>query len=133
MFCAIWYYLYKTSQRKDDFNVYLTHKKSSAVSQKNLKTWNISKMNGNQEKCLNVNKILQFLNFILVTRGLPTYCLSLLFHAIVTFRSSRFNVFLGKDVLKIYIKFTEERPCRSVISIHISRAAPVLSLLININ
>ena len=60
MFCAIWYYLYKTSQRKDDFNVYLTHKKSSAVSQKNLKTWNISKMNGNQEKCLNVNKILVF-------------------------------------------------------------------------
>ena len=33
------------------------------------------------------------------------------------FRSSRPEVFLGKDVLKICSKFTGEHPCRSVISI----------------
>ena len=33
------------------------------------------------------------------------------------FRSSRPEVFLGKDVLKIRSKFTGEHPCRSVISI----------------
>ena len=32
-------------------------------------------------------------------------------------RSSPSEVFLGKDVLKIYSKFTGEYPCRSVISI----------------
>ena len=32
-------------------------------------------------------------------------------------RSSRPEVFLGKGVLKICSKFTEEQPCRSVISI----------------
>ena len=33
------------------------------------------------------------------------------------FRSSRPELFLGKGVLKLYNKFTEENPCRKVISI----------------
>ena len=33
------------------------------------------------------------------------------------FRSSRPEVFLGKDALKIYSKFSGDSPCRSVISI----------------
>ena len=33
------------------------------------------------------------------------------------YRSSHPGVFLGKGVLKIYSKFTEEHPCRSAISI----------------
>ena len=33
------------------------------------------------------------------------------------FRSSCAVVFVGKDILKLYRKFTEERQCRSVISI----------------
>ena len=35
------------------------------------------------------------------------------------YRSSHPKVFLGKDVLKIYSKFTGEHPCRSVISINL--------------
>ena len=34
----------------------------------------------------------------------------------IYFRSSRPEVFLEKGVLKIYSKFTEEHPCRSVVS-----------------
>ena len=34
-----------------------------------------------------------------------------------THRSSRPEVFLGKDVLRIFSKFTGEHPCRSTISI----------------
>ena len=36
---------------------------------------------------------------------------------IIIFRSSHPEVFLERDVLKICSKFTEEHPCRSVISI----------------
>ena len=39
------------------------------------------------------------------------------FSCILIFRSSRSEVFLGKNVLKIYSKFTGEHPYRSVISI----------------
>ena len=35
------------------------------------------------------------------------------------FRSSHPEVFLGKDVLKIYSKFTGEHPCQNVISINL--------------
>ena len=37
------------------------------------------------------------------------------------FRSSRSEVFLRKDVLKICSKFTEEHPCQSAISIKLQR------------
>ena len=37
----------------------------------------------------------------------------------LTFRSSPPEVFLGKGVLKLCIKFTREHPCQSVISINL--------------
>ena len=44
-------------------------------------------------------------------------------------RSSRPELFSGKGVLKIYRKFTGERPCRSVISIKFQAASGRLLLL----
>ena len=35
----------------------------------------------------------------------------------ISLRSSRLQVFLGKDILKIWSKFTGDHPCRSAISI----------------
>ena len=42
------------------------------------------------------------------------------FENLSTIRSSPSEVLLGKDVLKIYSKFTGEHPCRSVISIKLN-------------
>ena len=45
------------------------------------------------------------------------YRSTLTFMSLINHRSSRSEVFLGKDVLKICSKFTGEHPCQSVISI----------------
>ena len=45
------------------------------------------------------------------------YCYYLVMIPATQFRSSRPEVFLGKDVLKICCRFTREHPCRSVILI----------------
>ena len=41
---------------------------------------------------------------------------------LLAYTSSRLEVFLGKGILKIYSKSTEEHPCRSVTSIKLQNS-----------
>ena len=45
------------------------------------------------------------------------YAIQIIYMEIYVYSSSHPEVFLGKSVLKIHSKFTEEHPCRSAISI----------------
>ena len=44
-------------------------------------------------------------------------------------RSNRPEVFLAKSVLKIFIKFTREHPCRSVIEIRLRHGCSLVNLM----
>ena len=45
------------------------------------------------------------------------YAIQIIYMEIYMYSSSHPELFLGKSVLKIHSKFTEEHPCRSAISI----------------
>ena len=45
------------------------------------------------------------------------YAIQIIYMEIYIYSSSHPKVFLGKGVLKIHSKFTEEHPCRSAISV----------------
>ena len=63
-----------------------------------------------QCECI-INVLLQRLNYL----GEP-----------ISFRSNPLQVFLGKDVLKIYSKFTGEHPYRSLVSVKLLHFATLL-------